>query len=156
MANFGGQESGLPDFGSTWAPNCCHQVKFPWNLMGMTVQMGYMQGGWHQNFCSLPEKKNIFVPNIAIFAPKYAFLCTHRPCRLIWYPVGWLVGGFGAKAALWIECLPSLLYFNFPAYYNLALCCWLLLCILKAFMVLKISQGLCSLYFCFLKPSLVL
>ena len=107
-------------------------------------------------FARSRKKKNIFVPNIAIFAPKYAFLCTHRPCRLIWYPVGWLVGGFGAKAALWIECLPSLLYFNFPAYYNLALCCWLLLCILKAFMVLKISQGLCSLYLCFLKPSLVL
>ena len=41
----------------------------------------------------------MFGPKTAIFAPKYAFLGTYRPCRLIWYPVGWLVGGCGARAA---------------------------------------------------------
>ena len=40
----------------------------------------------------------MFGPKTAIFAPKYAFLGTYRPCRLIWCPVGWLVGGCGAQA----------------------------------------------------------
>ena len=40
----------------------------------------------------------MFGPKTAILVPKYAFLGTYRPCRLIWCPVGWLVGGFGARA----------------------------------------------------------
>ena len=28
MAYFGGNESGLPDFGRPWTPNRCHQVNF--------------------------------------------------------------------------------------------------------------------------------
>ena len=39
----------------------------------------------NQNFCSLPK---YFGPKTTIFAPKYAFLGTYRPCRLIWL-VGW-------------------------------------------------------------------
>ena len=31
----------------------------------------------------------MFGPRTAIFAPKYAFLGTKRPCRFIWCPVGW-------------------------------------------------------------------
>ena len=46
-----------------------------------------------------PEKNRIFGPKTAIFAPKYVFLGT-RPCRLIWCPVGCLVGGCGAQAYL--------------------------------------------------------
>ena len=40
----------------------------------------------------------MFGPKTAIFALKYAFLGTYRPCRLIWCPVGWLVGGCSARA----------------------------------------------------------
>ena len=84
MATFGGQEAGLPDFGSPWAPN---RRQFP-----LKSQIGCMEGGWHQNFCWLPEKEDT-CPKTAIFAPKFAFLGTYRHCRQIWYPVGWLVGG---------------------------------------------------------------
>ena len=35
----------------------------------------------------------IFGPKMAISAPKYAFLGTYKPCRLIWCAVGWLFGG---------------------------------------------------------------
>ena len=35
-----------------------------------------------------------------LFAPKYAFLGTYRPCRLIWCPLDWLAGGCGARAVL--------------------------------------------------------
>ena len=40
----------------------------------------------------------MFGPKTAIFAPKYAFFGTYRPCWLIWYPAGWLVGSCGAGA----------------------------------------------------------
>ena len=40
----------------------------------------------------------MFDPNTANFGPKYAFLGTYSPCRLIWSLVGWLVGGCGARA----------------------------------------------------------
>ena len=40
----------------------------------------------------------MFGTKIAIFVQKYAFLGTCRPSRLIWCPVGWLVGGCGARA----------------------------------------------------------
>ena len=47
----------------------------------------------------LPHKMiRMFDPKTAIFAPKYAFFGTYRPYRLIWCPVGWLVGGCGAWA----------------------------------------------------------
>ena len=45
-----------------------------------------------------PVKIRIFGPKMAIFAPKYTFLGTYRPCRLIWCPVGWLVVGCGVQA----------------------------------------------------------
>ena len=44
------------------------------------------------------QRKKYHFPKI-IFAAKYAFLGTHiLACRLIWCPVGWLVGGCGARA----------------------------------------------------------
>ena len=47
----------------------------------------------------LPLKMiRMFGLKTAIFAPKYAFLGTYSPCRLIWCPFGWLVGGCGARA----------------------------------------------------------
>ena len=36
-----------------------------------------------------PKMIRMFGPKMAIFAPKYAFLGTYRPCRLICCPVGW-------------------------------------------------------------------
>ena len=42
----------------------------------------------------------MFGPKTAIFAPKYAFLGTYMPRRVIWCPVGWLVGGCGARLYL--------------------------------------------------------
>ena len=39
----------------------------------------------------LPQKIiRMFGPKMAIYAPKYAFLSTYSPCRLIWCPVDWL------------------------------------------------------------------
>ena len=40
-----------------------------------------------------PVKFRTFGPKTAKFCPKYAFLGTYRPCRLILCPVGWLVDG---------------------------------------------------------------
>ena len=40
----------------------------------------------------------IFGPDTAKFCPKNAFLGTYRPCRLIWCPVAWLLGGCCAWA----------------------------------------------------------
>ena len=47
----------------------------------------------------LPPKIIImFGPKVAIFAPKYDFSGTYRPCWLIWCPVGWLASVCGAQA----------------------------------------------------------
>ena len=47
----------------------------------------------------LPHKIiRMFGPEMAIFAPKYAFFGTYRPCRLIWCPGCCLIGGCGARA----------------------------------------------------------
>ena len=43
-----------------------------------------------------PKMSRMFGPKMAIFAPKYAFLGPYGPCRFIWCPVGWLIGGCGA------------------------------------------------------------
>ena len=57
-----------------------------------------------------PKIIKMFVgPKRAIFAPKYDFLGTYRPCWLIWCPFRGLVGCCGARAALSIERLPTLL-----------------------------------------------
>ena len=53
---------------------------------------------WVPKLLLPPAKIMIFGPKTAIFAPKYAFCSTYRPCRLIWCPIGWLVGGCGARA----------------------------------------------------------
>ena len=45
-----------------------------------------------------PTIFRMFGPKTAIFAPKYVFLGTFRPCRLFWCPVVWLVGGCGTRA----------------------------------------------------------
>ena len=45
-----------------------------------------------------PTKKTMLTLCIGWFAPKYAFLGTYRPCRLIWSLVGWLVVGFGVQS----------------------------------------------------------
>ena len=50
-----------------------------------------------RTFAPSKNNKNVW-PKTAKFCPKYAFLGTYRPCRLIWWPVGWLVGGCGAQA----------------------------------------------------------
>ena len=50
------------------------------------------------------------VRKTAIFAPKYAFLGTYRPCRLIWCPVGWLVGCCGGRAVSRLFPLWDLIY----------------------------------------------
>ena len=40
-----------------------------------------------------------FWPQNSHFRPKICFLQhIYRPCRLIWCPIGWLVGGCGARA----------------------------------------------------------
>ena len=55
-----------------------------------------------KSFTPSPPKNGhfwpIWSPETAIFAPKYAFFGTYRPCWLIWYPAGWLVGSCGAGA----------------------------------------------------------
>ena len=65
---------------------------------------------WVPELLLPPKIIRMFGPKTAIFAPKYAFLGTYRPSRLIRCPffVGWSVGGCGALAALSIERLPTL------------------------------------------------
>ena len=58
---------------------------------------------WFSGMCLpklfLPHKIiRMFGPKTAIFAPKYSFICTYRPCLLIWCILGRLVGGCGARA----------------------------------------------------------
>ena len=58
---------------------------------------------WFYDMCVpellLPHKIiRMFGLKTTIFAQKYAFFGTYRPCRLIWCPAGWLVGGCGAWA----------------------------------------------------------
>ena len=51
-----------------------------------------------KTFASFRKNKE-FWPKMTKFCPKYAFLGTYnRPCRFIWCPIGWLVGGCGAQA----------------------------------------------------------
>ena len=52
----------------------------------------------------------------ANYIPKYAVLGIYRPCRLIWCPVGWLVGGCGARAVSRISQDTYLLYAFVIAY----------------------------------------
>ena len=62
----------------------------------MPDQKGWCLSGWYVDMwvpgLLLPPKM------IMMFAPIYAFLGTHRPCRLTWCPVGWFIGDFGARA----------------------------------------------------------
>ena len=44
---------------------------------------------WVPELLLPPKIIRMFDPKTAIFAPKYAFLGTYRPCRLIWCLVGW-------------------------------------------------------------------
>ena len=44
---------------------------------------------WVPELLLPPKIIRMFGPKTAIFAPKYAFLGTKRPCRFIWCPVGW-------------------------------------------------------------------
>ena len=46
MAYFGGQKSGLRDFGRSWRPNCWQHINFQLSLKfwGITLQMGYVEG----------------------------------------------------------------------------------------------------------------
>ena len=60
----------------------------------------------------------MFGPKTAILVPKYAFLGTYRPCRLIWCPDGWLVGGCCARA------VSHRTPFNFMSYKSLARKCF--------------------------------
>ena len=54
---------------------------------------------WVTKLLISPEKKRIFCPKTTKFGPKLAFWSIlARPCRLIWYPVGGSVGGYGARA----------------------------------------------------------
>ena len=53
---------------------------------------------WVPELLLLPKIIRMLGPKPAIFALKYAFLCTYRPSQLIWCPSGWLVGGCGARA----------------------------------------------------------
>ena len=55
---------------------------------------------WVPELLLPPKIIRMFGPKTAIFAPKYAFLGTYRPCRLIWCPVGWLVGGVLFRAGV--------------------------------------------------------
>ena len=67
----------------------------------------------------------MFGPKTAIFVPKYAFFGTYRPCQLVWCPVGWLVGGCGARAVsrripiyfIMYNVLKYVIYCNY--YYNI-------------------------------------
>ena len=45
----------------------------------------------------LCKEKSTLLPNKYHYFSGFrvSFLGTNRPCRLIWYPVGWLVGGCG-------------------------------------------------------------
>ena len=49
---------------------------------------------WVPELLIPPKIIRMFGPKTTIFAPKYAFLGTYRPCYLF----GWLVGGCGARA----------------------------------------------------------
>ena len=44
---------------------------------------------WVPELLLPPKIIMMFGPKTAIFALKYAFLGSYRPCRLIWCPVGW-------------------------------------------------------------------
>ena len=63
---------------------------------------------WVPKLLLPPVKISIFCPQTAKFCPKYAFLGTYRPCWFIWCPVGWLVGGCGARAVF----RKTLLYYH--------------------------------------------
>ena len=60
---------------------------------------------WVPELLPPPKTIRMFGPKTAIFASKYAFLGTYRPCRLIWCPVVWLVVGCGARA---VSCKPPI------------------------------------------------
>ena len=62
---------------------------------------------WVPKLLLPPKIIRIYGPKTTIFAPKYAFLGTYRPCRLIWCPLGWLVGGCGA----WVVSRRTCIYF---------------------------------------------
>ena len=111
MATLGGQEAGLPDFGSPWAPNRRHQVNFPWNLKWAVWKVGGIK------IFAGSRKKKIFIPKTAIFAPKYAFLGKNRHCRLFGILlVGWLV--VVARGLLYPSLLaPSGALIAIPTYY---------------------------------------
>ena len=54
---------------------------------------------WVTKLLISPVKKRIVCPKTTKFGPKLAFLVIlGQPCRLIWCPVGRLVGGCGARA----------------------------------------------------------
>ena len=54
---------------------------------------------WVPKLLLSPVKISIFCPKTTKFGPKLFFWSFWaRPCRLIWCPVGGLVGGYGARA----------------------------------------------------------
>ena len=53
---------------------------------------------WVPELLPPPKIVSMFEAKTAIFAPKYAFFGTYRPCGFIWCCVGWLVGGCRALA----------------------------------------------------------
>ena len=60
----------------------------------------WLSDKWVPELLLPPNIIRMFGPKMAIFVQKYAFLGTYKPCRLIWCPVGWLVGGYGAGCIL--------------------------------------------------------
>ena len=58
-----------------------------------TMRTRFLSGFLIPELLLPPSIIRMFGPKAAIFAPRYALLGTCRACRLIWCPVGWLVGG---------------------------------------------------------------
>ena len=54
-----------------------------------------------------PEIIRMFGPKTVIFAPKYSFLGTYRPCRLIWCTVVW-----------WLWCADCISHDTYLLYFN--------------------------------------
>ena len=63
---------------------------------------------WVPELLLPPKIIRMFGPKTAIFAPQT--MLSHRPCWLIWCPVGWLVGGGGDKVIGALRLLHTLLY----------------------------------------------
>ena len=90
-----------------------------------TMRTRFLSGFLIPELLLPPSIIRMFGPKAAIFAPRYASLGTYRACRLIWCPVGWLVGGCPAQCAGCISQDTDLLYLALLHIFKDFQCCFL-------------------------------